>query len=529
MDNITLGAAIALCKRNTPAPVPPTPTYDYETPQDYGAYGDGIHDDYTAIQAAIEANKGKTILIPNGTYLISETLKTYPSNENYTDIIMDDEAVIVPSASMDYVIELGGISETFTETLGGRIKLLQGGTIDGSNGNVNVGVLHLCNPALEIFVKDLEIKANGCYGIVLGRTDGTRVGGNHNLQNINIFFDTDDTDNIGIYNGSDDSNFQSIFIQGCTEGIIHYGGSTNYNNVRIYCNLNTIANNIIARVRNGGAFFNNLAVKYPKTIFYCDGIVMPLIFLVNSRIYVNNVNNVDNIFIDLSALPSTSQTPVLYISNVDWRPNGGNNCKVYGIKQGLARMQVTNSVQYLGNLHISEPKNFVVGDPLAALEYNPQYEIHNTYKITSTAVNKWLRLGEIICSKDVFTEFEIVIGGRKIIIPISVSVSDEGTMTTQITGDLITNGKTGIYYIGFGLTNPNFNSADDVPRIDIMFKSTIADETIQKVKMNWAPLTYFMPMVCLRPRNYADQESALPQNFISYEIDCTNKTITLQT
>lgn len=530
MDNITLGAAIALCKRITPAPIPPTPTYDYETPQDYGAYGDGVHDDYAAIQAAIEANKGKAILIPNGTYLISETLKTYPSNENYTNIIMDDEAVIIPSASMDYVVELGGISETFTETLASRIKLLQGGTIDGSNGNVNIGVLHLCNPALEIFVKDLQIKANGCYGIVLGKTDGLRVAGNHNLQNINIFFDTDDTDNIGIYNGSDDSNFQSIFIYGCTEGIIHYGGSTSYNHMRIHCNLNTIENNIIARIRNGAAFINNLGVKYPKTIFYFDGDkASSVLALSNSRIYVDNVNNVDNIFIDLSHVASNIGSPSVIFSNAEWRPNGGNNCKAYGIKQGLARMQKNGTEHYLGNIHIYDCKNIVVGDPLFALAYNPQYEIPNYYNITPNNVNKWLRLGEIICSKNVFTEFEIVIGGRKIIIPISVSVSDNGNMTTQITGDLITNGKTGVYYIGFGLTNPDYNSADDVPRIDIMFKSTIADEAIQKVKMNWAPLTYFMPMVCLRSRAYTDQQSALPQNFISYEIDCTNKTITLQT
>lgn len=523
MDNTTLGAAIALCKRNTPAPVPPTPTYDYETPQDYGAYGDGVHDDYAAIQAAIEANKGKTILIPNGTYLISETLKTYPSNENYTDIIMDDEAVIIPSAPMNYVIELGGISETFTETLGGRIKLLQGGTIDGSNGNVLVGVLHMAPPAVEIFVKDLEIKANACYGIVLGTTDATRKSGNHIFENINIFFTTDNVNNEGIYNGENDCTFQNILINNCARGIIHYGGSTYYNSVRVYCKTTTISNNIIADLRQGAAFFHNLAVKNPHKIFYYPGDSGCSTVVSNSRLYCDNVNNVDCILIDLSVL-TRARYPGMFFSCVQWRPNNGTNSKAYGIKIPYNKISALPSDVIKGDILIYDANKLVQGDPLYSLRYNPEYQISYNYEITSTRVNKWLNLGTFICTQNSTETFTVNIDGTDIVIPVSVSCDSSGNLTTKITGKLNANGKQGTYYIGFALLNPGFDPDVDVARVMVMFKMTVLNEYLNKAYMSWAPL-YFTPL---------EQHTAIfidpqPSNVLNYKIDCDNETITLET
>ena len=45
---------------------------------DFGAYGDGFHDDYQAIQSALHSGATE-VHIPIGTYNISETL-TVPSN-----------------------------------------------------------------------------------------------------------------------------------------------------------------------------------------------------------------------------------------------------------------------------------------------------------------------------------------------------------------------------------------------------------------------------------------------------------------
>ena len=57
---------------------------------DFGAIGDGIHDDYAAFQSALDSGVG-TITIPQGVYMISQTLKV----RSDTDIIAHRSAKIV--------------------------------------------------------------------------------------------------------------------------------------------------------------------------------------------------------------------------------------------------------------------------------------------------------------------------------------------------------------------------------------------------------------------------------------------------
>ncbi len=77
----------------------------------FGAVGDGKHDDYTAIQAAIDlAERGDHVLIPAGEYALSKTLHV-----ETCDIVFQCKGLLIPTESMtDYLIEF---------TLGSRDKV----------------------------------------------------------------------------------------------------------------------------------------------------------------------------------------------------------------------------------------------------------------------------------------------------------------------------------------------------------------------------------------------------------------------
>ena len=57
---------------------------------DYGAFGDGVHDDYIAFQTALDSG-ASIITIPQGIYLISQTLKV----QSNTHIAADRNAKII--------------------------------------------------------------------------------------------------------------------------------------------------------------------------------------------------------------------------------------------------------------------------------------------------------------------------------------------------------------------------------------------------------------------------------------------------
>lgn len=72
---------------------------------DYSASGDGVTDDYTALQSAINANEGKTIFLPKGYYRISQPLQL--KNNTHLVGIAQHLSLILPTLSGD-AYELDG-------------------------------------------------------------------------------------------------------------------------------------------------------------------------------------------------------------------------------------------------------------------------------------------------------------------------------------------------------------------------------------------------------------------------------------
>lgn len=115
----------------------------------YGAYGDGMHDDTGAIQNALDdcRKTGGTIIVPDGVYLISSCLIIY-SNET---LILNENATIKRNSDVKYMLAV------YTEWTFGRYNgthnvVVKGGTWDGNeNINEKITIFNTCHSKNIVF------------------------------------------------------------------------------------------------------------------------------------------------------------------------------------------------------------------------------------------------------------------------------------------------------------------------------------------------------------------------------------------
>lgn len=110
--------------------------------QPYGATGDNSTDDSGAIQAAVTAGAGHTVLFPDGIYLVGTTI-TVPAN---THIILSKGATVKAKTNLNACI--------FLSTNATEVKFSGAGTIDGNKANQD-GAIGSGN-------KGSAIRFNGC-------------------------------------------------------------------------------------------------------------------------------------------------------------------------------------------------------------------------------------------------------------------------------------------------------------------------------------------------------------------------------
>ncbi len=94
---------------------------------DFGAFGDGVHDDYIAFQTALDSGTS-VITVPQGIYLISQTLKV----QSNTDIIADRNAKIIMKSISRRKRNEFLLSNS--DTVNGNVNIkITGGIWDGNN------------------------------------------------------------------------------------------------------------------------------------------------------------------------------------------------------------------------------------------------------------------------------------------------------------------------------------------------------------------------------------------------------------
>jgi hypothetical protein len=148
--------------------------------KNYGALGNGVHDDTAAIQAAINAlpSSGGTVYIPAGTYMIDTTKNI--RLRSYMLLSMDPAAILkakTNSAIRSYVLYLNGLTQV--EVAGGQIAgdRATHHYVTTSTSEWNHGIQ--INGGSHITIRDLWTGNNAGDGICCG-------GGVTDLEVVNI-------------------------------------------------------------------------------------------------------------------------------------------------------------------------------------------------------------------------------------------------------------------------------------------------------------------------------------------------------
>jgi hypothetical protein len=131
------------------------------TPHMSGAKGDGVTDDTAALAAALTAATGKTLWVPDGTYLLASGL-TIPDN---TAVILSSNAVLRATGAMDAILQTDQAVEH-------KNNIIEGGFLDCNSLAVSGIWLKWFS---KFTIEDVEILDHkGPNGAIrLGRTAGT--------------------------------------------------------------------------------------------------------------------------------------------------------------------------------------------------------------------------------------------------------------------------------------------------------------------------------------------------------------------
>lgn len=187
----------------------------------YGAYGDGVHDDYESIQYAISNNLHHTIYFSDKTYAIGSTLKTWINTPKKTCFELSPTTKIKALNSIDALIEFGGLGGTI-QTTSDRRKVWKGGTLDATN----------CDAAIKIAQTDGNVEVRECeiininhYGIYAPSPSSVDSCGLI-MDGVIMYGIGGDYETYGVYMERPDNEFMNSSIRGCRYAL-YFTGSYN--------------------------------------------------------------------------------------------------------------------------------------------------------------------------------------------------------------------------------------------------------------------------------------------------------------
>jgi len=180
-NNIQAGSGIVFTGTNpiiisTPTP----PAAPYVLPRDYGAVCDGVTNDTTALQAAVTASAGKTLLIPASTCVITAHLNMPASGITITGV--DRNLSIIKQTGADWIINIDNVSNLTIRDL-----WLLGNRTYTSWTASNIGAISITTSSAQnnLTLRNLKLSNfNSSYWIVSNQSGAAHVVNNVTFDNI---------------------------------------------------------------------------------------------------------------------------------------------------------------------------------------------------------------------------------------------------------------------------------------------------------------------------------------------------------
>lgn len=427
---------------------------EYNTPQAYGGVADGVTDCSTAIESLLAANVGGTIYFPEGVYAISEPIKTYPYYDKGVNIIFHPSAIIKPIAEMEYLLDVGGLSQDVK--VGRGKKVIRGGRFETDDGLVTVAAIHINTKATDVDLSDMTIMTTGCSGIILGE-QGVSGSTDAYLHNLYVRHGNEANNNSGILFYSDDNN-----VSDCR--VYYYGINMNCQKSAIFADIHTLANGIndadqVSILAAADVWMTNYYADSEDTFVRVPSGKSPCINMCNCN-YFSYKNN-DVVIFDV---PSSAKIKVDGL-NVTCRAN----TEYIGIKTPYSNFaNIFNPVNFdIDGLAIKNPQYMKDGDPLKGMQANGK----NTFFLPTSMTNStWYKLGTIATNDTSSQVVELVSSAGKTEIPLSIRCSSSGVISADVASGKIITTDSGSYQIGYQLNNDGFNSASEYPLVDVYIK-----------------------------------------------------------
>lgn len=479
-------------------------------PQLYGAKADGINDDAIAITSAIEANKGGTLYFPKGIYKISAPIRTYPSDQNFTHLIFHPEAKIVPSSQIDYIIDIGGISETWTRQIGAnsRKKIVCGGVLIANNGNISVAAIHISNNTGDVDMSFMDIHTKDCSALLIGDAGVSAKSTDCYIHHCNMCHDNAENQVAGIVVRSYDNNFSDLRVNFHKNGVEVYGGGQYFDNVH------TLA----TKKQTDGASFITHGASVHLSHFYGDseGIFIKaenkaLVIMNDCQYYSYWSHQIT--FFDISGYAKIKARGL----TLDCM----SGYEHVGVKLPYNRFsQQFNKQNFeVTGLNLTGGEYVKDGDPLKGVQ-----SIDGSLLFTPTTMTSstWYSLGSFAVDNNSWNNIEFVVNNRKTIVPVSISCSSGSSMSVDMGSGKIITEDSGTYQLGFALVNSEFNPQSDYPRVNVYIKSTTSGKKIQNVHIESNQMNPLSTHTTL-PENSLVSYNGTPSTVVT--VDCDNKTV----